>query len=126
MKEVYALEKVHGTSAHVSFKDGILHFFSGGEKRENFLNVFDPEKMQLLTEAKEIAEEWVTPMRLEHVLDKLPHNLEMKDIPLLIKAMQDDVAREARGEVVLSKQALAEIGSLTVKLFKKKLAEKIA
>ena len=42
-KEVYALEKLHGTSAHVSFKDGNLHFFSGGEKHENFLKVFDQE-----------------------------------------------------------------------------------
>ena len=268
-KEVYALEKVHGTSAHVSFKDGTLHFFSGGEKHQNFLKVFDqehllqkfqelghpevvifgeayggkqqgmsatygkelcfivfevkigenwlnvpnaesvtsklglefvpyekvpatiealnverdrpsrvakrrgiledkvpegivirpliemrmpngervmakhkgesfserksksdtkvvdPEKMQILTEAKEIAEEWVTPMRLEHVLDKLPHDIQMKDIPLVIKAMQEDVLREAHGEITVSKQVFAEIGTLTVKLFKKKLAERL-
>lgn len=264
-KEVYALEKVHGTSAHVSFKEGRLHFFSGGEKHENFLNLFDqekllssfqelgqdevvvfgeayggkqqgmsltygkelcfiafevkignswlsvdradkvatklgfefvpyekviceievlvnerdrpsrvakrrgiledrpsegivirppfevrlnggdrliakfkrddfserkskadtktidPEKLKVLENAKEIAEEWVTPIRLEHVLDKLPQGLDMEDVPLLIKAMQEDVIREAGDEIVPSKEALKAIGSRAVKLFTDKL-----
>lgn len=264
-KEVYALEKVHGTSAHVSFKDESLHFFSGGEKHENFLKLFDqekllasfqelgqeevivfgeayggkqqgmsatygkelcfiafevkigntwlsvdradkvatklgfefvpyekvqcdvevlvnerdrpsrvakrrgiledrpaegivirppfevrlnggdrliakfkrddfserkskadtktvdPEKLKVLENAKEIADEWVTPVRLEHVLDKLPKDLDMKDVPLLIKSMQEDVLREAGNEIVPSKEALKAIGSRAVKLFTDKL-----
>jgi len=36
-KEVYALEKLHGTSAHILWKDGQLTFFSGGEKHTNFV-----------------------------------------------------------------------------------------
>lgn len=40
-KEVFALEKIHGTSAHVKWKDGQLTFFSGGEKHSNFVNLFD-------------------------------------------------------------------------------------
>jgi hypothetical protein len=51
-KEVYAMEKVHGTSAHVSYRrdqagpatiDGSpsrLTFFSGGEKHSNFVDFF--------------------------------------------------------------------------------------
>ena len=35
-KECYALEKIHGTSAHVGFKEGAIHFFSGGENHERF------------------------------------------------------------------------------------------
>jgi len=30
-EEVYALEKIHGTSASVSWRESRLHFFSGGE-----------------------------------------------------------------------------------------------
>ena len=41
--ECYAMEKCHGTSAHVSWKDGKLHFFSGGEKHSNFVKLFDEE-----------------------------------------------------------------------------------
>lgn len=50
-KEVYALEKIHGTSAHISFKkpapglDGHgqpeLKFSPGGEKYDKFVSVFD-------------------------------------------------------------------------------------
>ena len=42
--ECYALEKIHGTSAHIKFKVGAehgIHFFSGGEKHENFIKLFD-------------------------------------------------------------------------------------
>ena len=40
-KTCFALEKVHGTSAHISWKDGILLYFSGGEKRERFVGLFN-------------------------------------------------------------------------------------
>jgi len=87
--------------------------------------IVDPEKLRVLTEAQDIANEWVTPMRLEHVLAKLPQDLEMKDIPLLIKAMQEDIVREAEGEIVMTKQALAEIGKVTVTLFTRKLKSRL-
>jgi len=44
-KRVYALEKVHGTSAHVSFESGSIKFFSGGERYETFVKVFDQEDL---------------------------------------------------------------------------------
>ena len=46
--ECYALEKIHGTSAHISYnreKDEIK-FFSGGEKHERFVSLFDAEKLK--------------------------------------------------------------------------------
>lgn len=50
-RECYALEKIHGTSAHIRFQDDALHFFSGGEKHENFLALFDQDKLlQLFSE----------------------------------------------------------------------------
>lgn len=50
-RECYALEKIHGTSAHIkhvlgeSGKDGELTFFSGGEKHERFVKLFDQTKL---------------------------------------------------------------------------------
>ena len=44
-KECYALEKIHGTSAHISYKEGVLHFFSGGEKHDKFVKLFDAEAL---------------------------------------------------------------------------------
>ena len=92
------------------------------EERETktIRNVDDPAKLQVLTEAQAIADEWVTPTRLEHVLDKLP-GVGMQDIPKIIEAMQEDVFREGAGEVVDSKEARRAIGTAAVKLFKKKL-----
>jgi RNA ligase. len=47
--ECYALEKIHGTSAHIAFLlvNGALEikFFSGGEKHENFVKLFDAAKL---------------------------------------------------------------------------------
>lgn len=40
-KECYALEKVHGTSAHISFKKDEVIYFSGGVKHSEFLKVFN-------------------------------------------------------------------------------------
>jgi hypothetical protein len=45
LRECYALEKVHGTSAHITWKDGnfggTVSYFSGGEKYANFVKLFD-------------------------------------------------------------------------------------
>lgn len=82
--------------------------------------VVDLDKLQVLSDAKAVAEEWVTAMRLSHVLDKIPGaNIEQtKDV---IKAMQDDVLREAKGEIVESKDVLRAIGSKAAVMFKERL-----
>ena len=47
-KEVYALEKIHGTSAHICYRQaegppmtGICTFFSGGAPHDAFVKLFD-------------------------------------------------------------------------------------
>ena len=40
-RECYALEKIHGTSAHVSWRDGGVRFHAGGEKHDRFAAIFD-------------------------------------------------------------------------------------
>ena len=44
-KECYALEKIHGTSAHVGFRGGELSFFPGGIKLAAFEALFDREDL---------------------------------------------------------------------------------
>ena len=44
-KEVYALEKIHGSSSHIAWHDGIVTYFSGGEKHERFVALFDHEAL---------------------------------------------------------------------------------
>ena len=83
----------------------------------------DPAKLVILEQASAIADEWVTPMRLAHVLDKLGNPGNLTDIPTVIKALTEDVLREASGEIVDSKAARKAIGARAVKLFKEHLEQ---
>jgi len=42
-REIWAMEKIDGTSAHVKSKGGELTFFHGGGKQETFLSLFDED-----------------------------------------------------------------------------------
>lgn len=84
-----------------------------------------PEKLQIIEDANAIADEWVTPMRLEHVLQKFPSDVNMESMGDVNKAMVEDVYREGRGEIVESKEANKAISRRTVALFKQKLENKL-
>lgn len=47
-RECYVLEKIHGTSAHVAWKDGKLRFFSGGEDHLKFTGLFNQHTLSML------------------------------------------------------------------------------
>ncbi|MCK5603842.1 hypothetical protein KAR91_18285, partial [Candidatus Pacearchaeota archaeon] len=87
------------------------------------IRTVSPEKLQVLKEAKAIAKEWVTEQRLLHVLDKVfasdEHTIER--IRNVIMAMTEDVFREAKGEIVESREAKKAIGKMTASLFKEYL-----
>lgn len=82
-----------------------------------------PEKAKILADAQAIAEEWVTPMRLEHVVDhlkaELQRELTMADLSTLIQAMVEDVFREGAGEIVESKEARKAVGAKCAILFRR-------
>lgn len=82
----------------------------------------DLKKRTLLEEAEAIALEWVTDMRLGHVLDKLGNPTDMTSTPAVIEAMLEDVCREAKGEILESKAARRAISGKTVRLYKARLA----
>lgn len=90
--------------------------------------VVDPALLAILTKATEIADEWVTPSRLEHVLDKIksPDGADagydrMRDV---ISAMVEDVLREGADEIVDSKEARHAIGRKTAEIFKARMTHK--
>lgn len=72
----------------------------------------DPARLKVLSDASEIADEWVTPMRLQHVLQKTPYEKEA-DTGRVIRAMIEDVRKESGGEVVWSKEVERAIGRAT-------------
>jgi len=85
----------------------------------------DPNKMKVLADANAIAEEWVTGMRLDHVLDAFTKPLDLSMTGAVIRAMIEDVVREAGAEIVDSKEARTAIGTRTAKVFKQKLNQSI-
>jgi hypothetical protein len=85
----------------------------------------DPEKRIVMAKAKEIADEWVVPMRLNHVLDKIGNPTDIKDIPKVISAMVEDVKREAEGFIVWNKETEKAISQKTAIMFKKHLENRI-
>lgn len=90
-------------------------------ERKTPQKVEDPSKLKVLTEATAIAEEWVTEMRLEHVLQKLPQGIGLESMQRVLQAMVEDVLKESTGEIVDSKEARNAINKKTVELFKKKV-----
>lgn len=82
-------------------------------------------QLQILENANEIAEEWVTSLRLEHVLQRFPDNVNIESMGEIIKAMIEDVYREGRDELIESREVAKAISNKTVKLFKQKLQNKI-
>lgn len=121
----------------IEVKDNRGNRLMAKHKREEFKEtatprpvIGDPAKLAVLDAAKAIAEEWVTPMRLDHVLDKVVvtgtaaitrNELGMEQMGIIIKAMIEDVFREGKGEIVESKDAERAIGARTAMLFKKRL-----
>jgi len=80
-----------------------------------------PEQLKVLEDAKAIAEEWVVELRLVHVLQKFPNDVNMESVGNIIKAMIEDVYREGKNEIIESKAVEKAIGKKTVELFKRKL-----
>lgn len=99
------------------------------ERETNTQREVTPEAIVVLSEADAIAQEWVTPMRLTHVLDHLKASgvdtSGMECTKAAIGAMVEDVLREGAGEIVDSKQARAAISKATAALMKAQLQAKL-
>lgn len=87
----------------------------------------DPAKLAVLADAEAVANEWVTPMRLQHVLDKIPDH-DMSKMPDILRAMVEDVTREGAGEIDWSKDEKAIRKAITRRtsiLYKEVLTAKL-
>ena len=98
-------------------------------KREEFREtksvrtVESEEKRRIIEEVTLVVDEWATPTRLQHVLDKMGEagTIGIQQTKEVIAAMTEDILRESEGEVVESKPLFKEIGNRTAKLFKEHL-----
>ena len=85
----------------------------------------DTNGLEILSDARKVADEWVTAMRLEHVLDKHPDLTDMEHTSKVIEAVQEDIKREGEGEIEWSKEVAKQIGHNVVILWKQKFKDKL-
>lgn len=110
------IELQHSNGGRVICKHKRIDFQETKTSRE----VVPLDQLKILEEANLIAEEWVTGMRLNHVLDKIP-DLSIEKTGTVIKAMLDDILREGKGEIKWSKQASTAVSKKTASMFKEYL-----
>jgi Rnl2 family RNA ligase len=84
-----------------------------------------PEQMKILSDAQEIAEEWVVEERLKNILSHMDPDTNISAMGEVIQAMNADIEREAKGEIMESKEARKAISKKTAELFKEYLQEKL-
>jgi len=98
------------------------------KEREHSPKIQSEEELKVLEDAKAIAQEWVTSMRLVHVIDKLKADgmeVDEKKMNFIIKAMVEDIEREGKDEIIVNKKSRKQIGKRTAKLVIEYLKEKI-
>lgn len=98
-------------------------------KREDFREtkkrrVVSSDQLKILSDAKAVAEEWVTPMRLNHILDKI-ENPSMQKMKEIIISMLEDVKREGDKEITWSRPVKKEIGKKTANMTKEYFSSKL-
>lgn len=82
------------------------------------------EKSKVLEDANKIVDEYVTEMRLSHILGKFPE-VKIEQIREILGLMIEDIEREAAGEIVLTKEAKSHISRKTAAMFKQRLQGKL-
>lgn len=81
----------------------------------------DASKLQVLSDAKAIADEWVTRERLNHILSRGVVEVNIASTGKIIELMMEDILREASGEIIDSPEARRQIGRAVALLFKEHL-----
>jgi hypothetical protein len=84
------------------------------------------ENLKVISDAKAIAQEWVTLERLRHVLDNFPQPYTIEITGKVLIAMNADIAREAKGEIAMTTEALKEINRATALMYKDFLKKEIS
>ena len=84
----------------------------------------DPAERISYESAEAFAREWVTPMRLAHVLDAFPA-AGIEETGAIIKAMVADVLREAGDEFPENRDTLKAVSKEAARLFKASLMSRV-
>lgn len=79
-------------------------------------------ELEVLRDAEAIADQWVVPMRLEHVLQEHPECTGLEHTSVVIRAVLADVYKESTDEIVQSKAVAKAICKKAAELWKRRVA----
>jgi Rnl2 family RNA ligase len=82
----------------------------------------DQTEFEVLTETNKIVDEWVTEMRLSHILGKL-QTYSIKDTGDICRLMTEDIRKEANGEMIENADLRRAVGKKTAEMFKRRLRD---
>ena len=85
----------------------------------------DPTQLERIREALQHADEWVTKNRLENILSHIPEPHTIQMTGSIIKTMVEDIEREGKDEILLTKELKGQIGKQAAKLYKDYLQSKL-
>ena len=77
-------------------------------------------QLEVLHAAEAVADQWVVPMRLEHILQEHPGAAGLEDTGTIIRAMLADVHKEDDGTIVWSKAVEKAISKKAAELWKQR------
>jgi hypothetical protein len=80
--------------------------------------VVDPAQLEVLSKASAVALEWVTDMRMQHVLQAFPEPRGLEVTGRVIKAMTEDVMREGSLEIADTREVRKAIGERASKMYR--------
>jgi hypothetical protein len=100
----------------IEFRDNRGERMIAKHKTDKFCETATPRKVRdplKVLAGEKAALEWVTDMRLEHVLDKIPGEKTINATGNVVRAMLEDVAREGSGEVLMEPETKKAISKAT-------------
>lgn len=88
--------------------------------------IVSSDKLEILKEANAIADEWVTINRLSNILSHLkPEDITIENTGNIIKLFLEDIAKEAKGEIIDSKETRRAISKRAAALYKEFFQNKL-
>ncbi len=113
----------------IEFRDNRGNRVMAKHKRDDFRETRTPRRIgdpKQKLEGEKASLEWVTGMRMRHVVDKIfavEKELGPKQTGTVIKAMLEDIEREGGGEVIMNKATRRAVSGAAAKLYRKMMPE---
>jgi hypothetical protein len=121
-KEGIVIRAIYENNYEDGYRFIYKHKNAGFRETNSVRSISSDEDVKLWADAEEVALEYVTPMRLSHVLQKTEYK-GVEDTGNVVRAMVNDVLVEEGHDIVWNKKVEKAIGKKTVELLRRVVVE---